>query len=430
MTDRSAAIDLCRFIDASPTPYHAAGEAARRLEAAGFTALDEREVFRVEPGDRRYVVRGGSTIIAFVAGTDHPAHAGFRMIGAHTDSPNFRVKPLGDLARSGYRQLGVETYGGALYSTWLDRDLSIAGRVSFSRGGGRIESKLVNLARPVARIANVAIHLNRGVNKDGLVLNEQKHLPPLLGIGDKVELKSLAAAAVGEDPKDLLAFDLMLYDTMPSALGGLDGELVFASRLDNLGSSHAATSALIASATRPRPSTRLIVLYDHEECGSRSAVGAHGTVLRDVVSRVCNGYASVEPQAMERAMARSFLVSADMSHAVHPNYADSHEPEHKPELGKGLVIKTNANQSYATNGETAARFAWACRAAGFTPQQFVVRSDLPCGSTIGSITAAMLGAQTVDVGGPMLSMHSCREMAGADDVPLSIAAYMHALESD
>ncbi len=428
MTDRSLAIDLCSFVDASPTPYHAALEVKRRLDAAGFTALDEREAFRIEPGAKHYVIRGGSTVVAFVAGGEHPAVSGFRMIGAHTDSPNLRVKPLADLSKSGYRQVGVEPYGGVLYSTWLDRDLSIAGRVALRRGDGAIESRVVDLERPVARVPNVAIHLNRGVNTDGLVLNAQKHLVPMLGVGAKVELAALAAARLGEDAKDVLGFDLMVYDTQRAALGGLDGEIVFASRLDNLGSSHAATCALVRSASGPTSATRLIVLYDHEECGSRSAVGAQGTVLRDVLARITAGYVERQEQAFERAMSRSFLVSADMAHAVHPNYPDQHEPEHKPELGKGLVLKTNANQSYATSGETAARFTAACQDAGFQPQQFVVRSDLPCGSTIGSITAAMLGVQTVDVGAPMLSMHSCREMAGADDVPLAVAAFERALE--
>jgi aspartyl aminopeptidase len=430
MTDRSLAIDLCGFVDASPTPYHAALEVKRRLDAAGFSALDEREAFRVEPGGKHYVIRGGSTVVAFVAGSDHPAAAGFRMIGAHTDSPNLRVKPLADLSRSGYRQVGVEPYGGLLYSTWLDRDLSIAGRVAMRRGKSATETRVVDLERAIARVPNVAIHLNRGVNTDGLVLNAQKHLVPMLGVGAKVELAALIAAKLGEDAKDILGFDLMLYDTQRAALGGLDGEIVFASRLDNLGSSHAATCALIESASRPTRATRLIVLYDHEECGSRSAVGAQGSVLRDAVARITAGYSEKQEQGFERAMSRSFLISADMAHAVHPNYPDQHEPEHKPELGKGLVLKTNANQSYATSGETAARFTAACQEAGFSPQQFVVRSDLPCGSTIGSITAAMLGVQTVDVGAPMLSMHSCREMAGADDVALSVAAFQHALEGE
>ncbi len=423
--------DLCSYVDASPTPFHAVVETVRRLEAAGFTALDERSAWKLSPGDRRYVIRGASTILAFVVGGESPAQAGFRMIGAHTDSPNLRVKPKPDLHKNGFRLVGVEVYGAPLYSTWCDRDLSIAGRVSLSRGN-KTESKLLRLDGPVARVANVAIHLNRAVNKDGLVLNEQKHLSPLLGVGDKADFAKLVAEKLGEDKKDLLGFDLMLFDTQPSSVGGLDGELVFAPRLDNLGSCHAATTALIGDAGKATAHTRLIVLYDHEECGSRSAVGAQGTVLRDVLRRIVEARAvssggGTEPQAFERAMSASYLVSADMAHSVHPNYADQHEPEHQPALGKGLVIKSNSNQSYATSGETAARFTAACREAGFSPQHFVTRSDLPCGGTIGSITAAILGVQTVDVGAPMLSMHSCREMAGAHDVPLSIAALAAAL---
>jgi len=422
MSDREAARDLCRFVDASPTPFHAAREVERRLIAAGFSALDEREAWSFVPGDKRYSIRGGSTVLAFVVGDDAPTRAGFRMIGAHTDSPNLRAKPLADVHKNGYRQVGVEPYGGVIYASWLDRDLSLAGRVTVRRGLAIVESRLVDLERPVARVPHLAIHLNRGVNTEGLVLNAQKHLVPLLGVGEKAELAAIVAEALGEDKNDVLGFDLMLYDTQRAALGGLSGELLFASRLDNLASCHAATSALIASLVRPTAATKLIVLYDHEECGSRSAVGAQGTVLKDTLARIVMGFSEQLPQGFERALAQSFLVSADMAHAVHPNYPDQHEPEHRPELGKGLVLKTNTNQSYATNAETSARFTLACREAGYSPQQFVTRSDLACGSTIGSITAARLGVATVDVGAPMLSMHSCREMCGADDVPLSIAA--------
>ncbi|MFO0553239.1 MAG: M18 family aminopeptidase [Polyangiaceae bacterium] len=420
------ASDLCAFIDRSPTPFHAVAEATRRLAAHGFSELDEREVWRLEPGARRFVVRGGGTLVAFVVGREAPASAGFVMVGAHTDSPNLRVKPNADVSRSGYRQVAVEPYGGLIHATWLDRDLSLAGRVSLARGS-RVELKLVDLERPVARIPHLAIHLNRGVNTDGLVLNAQKHLVPLLGVGDKVELTKVVAGALGEDAKDILAMDLLVYDTQKAAIAGLEGEFVHASRLDNLGSCHAATSALVEGLGTSTAATRLVVLYDHEECGSRSAVGAQGSVLRDVLHRITLAFPERHEQAFERAMAASFLVSADMAHAVHPNYADQHEPGHTPELGKGLVIKTNANQSYATNGETAARFTLACREAGYSPQAFVVRSDLPCGSTIGSITAAKLGVSTVDVGAPMLSMHSCRELAGARDVDLAVAAYRNVL---
>jgi aspartyl aminopeptidase len=421
-----AALDLCAFVDRSPTPYHAVREVTARLAAAGFTELDEREAWRLEPGDRRWVRRGGGTIVALVVGTESPAVGGFRLLGAHTDSPNLRVKPNADLSRSGYQQLGVEAYGGLLLSTWLDRDLSIAGRV-LVRAGGRVEARLVDLARPVARVPNLAIHLNRGVNKDGLVLNEQRHMIPVVGLGKEPGLRALLARELDVAEDAVGGFDLCLYDVEKASLGGLAQEFVFASRLDNLASCHAAVRALLSHAA-PGRATRVVVLYDHEEVGSRSAAGAAGSVLRDVLGRVVDAHADRQPQAMARAMAGSLLVSADMAHAIHPNYADQHEPQHAPLVNRGVVIKSNANQSYATDGESAALFEGFCHEAGFAPQRFVVRSDLPCGSTIGPITAAQLGIATVDVGAPMLSMHSCREMAGTLDVLLAIEAYRHALQ--
>ena len=389
------------------------------------TEQDERDAFRIEPGDRRFVRRGGGTIVAFVVGAESPATGGFRVIGAHTDSPNLRVKPNADVSKSGWQQLGVEVYGGVLLSTWLDRDLSLAGRV-FLRAGGGVKARLVDLGRAVARVPNVAIHLNRGVNKDGLVLNEQRHLAPVVGLGKEPVLRGVLARAIDVEEDAILGFDLCLYDVQKATIGGLEDELVFASRLDNLASCHAATTALLAR-TSPGPETRVVVLYDHEEVGSRSAAGAAGSVLRDVLGRIVDGHADRQAQALPRAMARSLLVSADMAHAIHPNYADRHEPQHAPQLNGGLVIKSNANQSYATDGETAARFEAICQDAGFRPQRFVVRTDLPCGSTIGPITAAQLGIPTVDVGAPMLSMHSCRELAGVTDVARSIEAFSRAL---
>jgi aspartyl aminopeptidase len=422
-----AASDLCAFLDRSPTPFHAAREAASRLAASGFREISERDAWAVAPGDRCYLIRGGSTLVAFVAGTESPATGGFRMIGAHTDSPNLRVKPNADLARSGFQQVGVEVYGGVLHSTWMDRDLSIAGRV-LCRGAGGVEARLVDLIRPIARVPNLAIHLGRGVNKDGLVLNEQKHLVPIVGLGKEAALRATLARALEIAEDRILGYDLSLYDTEKAAVGGLDGEFVFSARLDNLASCHAAVAAL-AAVSAPSPRTRLIALYDHEECGSRSAVGAAGSVLRDSVARIVEAHADRQPQALGRAMARSLLVSADMAHGIHPNYPDQHEPQHAPLVNRGLVIKSNANQSYATDGSTAAEVELFCEEAGFTPQRFVVRSDLPCGSTIGPITAAELGVATVDVGSPMLSMHSCREMCGTLDVHLAVEAFKAALRS-
>ncbi|APR75183.1 Aspartyl aminopeptidase [Minicystis rosea] len=421
---REAARDLCAFLDRSPTSYHAAREAAARLEAAGFSEISERDAWTLAPGDRRYFHRGG-TIIAFVVGSESPATGGFRMIGAHTDSPNLRVKPNADVSRSGYQQLGAEVYGGVIHATWMDRDLSIAGRV-LVRGKEGVEARLVDLSRPVARVPNIAIHLNRGVNKDGMVLNEQKHLVPIVGLGKEAVLRATLARAAEIAADDILGYDLSFYDTERAVIGGLNDDFVFSARLDNLASCHAATSALIAS-THSSPRTRLIALYDHEECGSRSAAGAAGSVLRDTVARILEAHPDRQSQSLGRAMSRSLLVSADMAHGIHPNYADQHEPQHAPQVNRGLVIKSNSNQSYATDGESAARIELFCQEAGFSPQKFVVRSDLPCGSTIGPITAAELGIATVDVGAPMLSMHSCREMCGTLDVHLSIEAFKQAL---
>jgi aspartyl aminopeptidase len=421
---REAARDLGVFVDRSPTPYHAAREAAARLGAAGFSEIGERDAWTLAPGDRRYLVRGG-TLIAFVVGSESPATGGFRMIGAHTDSPNLRVKPSADVSRSGYQQAGAEVYGGVIHATWMDRDLSIAGRVLL-RGQQGVEARLVDLARPVARVPNVAIHLNRGVNKDGMVLNEQRHLVPILGLGKEGALRAAVAAALEVAEGDILGHDLSFYDTARAVIGGLNGEFLFSARLDNLASCHAAVSALVA-APPTSPRTRLIALYDHEECGSRSAAGAAGSVLRDTVGRILEAHPDRQPQALGRAMARSLLVSADMAHGVHPNYADQHEPQHAPQVNRGMVIKSNANQSYATDGASAAEFELFCQEAGFAPQRFVTRSDLPCGSTIGPITSAELGIATVDVGAPMLSMHSCREMCGTLDVHLAIEAFKQAL---
>jgi aspartyl aminopeptidase len=422
----AAARDLCAFLDRAPTPHHAAREVASRLAGAGFTELGERDPWALAPGDRRFVIRGGSTLVAFIAGAEHPARAGFRIIGAHTDSPNLRVKPNAEYAKEGYQQVGVEVYGGVLYSTWLDRDLSLAGRVLIRREDGVLERRLIDLGRPIARVPNLAIHLNRGVNADGLVLNAQKHLAPVLGLGKAGELMALLGRELDVPPSAISGFDLCLYDTAKAAIGGMREELIYAARLDNLASCHAATQALAAAAS-PATATRVIVLYDHEECGSRSAVGAAGTVLRDTLARIVEAYPERESQAFARAVAGSLLVSADMSHAVHPNYADQHEPRHMPQLNRGLVIKSNSNQSYATDGATAAMFEGFCAGVGYAPQRFVIRSDLPCGSTIGPITAAGLGIATVDVGAPMLSMHSCREMAGTLDVHLAIETYKRAL---
>jgi aspartyl aminopeptidase len=405
--------DLVQFLDASPTPFHACREVAARLERAGFRELDERAPFRLEPEERGYVVRGG-TLVAFAAGRKSPADAGFAMVGAHTDSPNLRLKPNPALTSGGYRQLVVEPYGGVLHSTWLDRDLGLAGRVTL-RGG---ETALVRLARPIGTIPNLAIHLNRDVNKEGLVLNAEKHLHPLVGLGDagpsfdELLLEALGPNGVGR--ADVVGFDLALFDLRGATLGGASGELVHSARLDNLASCHAACEALVGAGPAS-DQTRVVALFDHEEVGSQSAAGARSELFRGLLERVARAYPDAQPDAFARAAARSFLVSVDMAHGVHPNYPDKHDKQHRPLLGKGPVIKVNVNQSYATDGTTQGAFVEACRAEGLEPQYFSARNDMPCGSTIGPISAARLGVRTVDVGNPMLAMHSCRETAAVSD---------------
>ncbi|MBN8615602.1 MAG: M18 family aminopeptidase [Deltaproteobacteria bacterium] len=422
-----AADDLLAFLRASPTPWHAVTETVRRLVAAGYRELSEGDAWRIAPGDKVYVIRAGSTILALEIGEASPVTSGIRWIGAHTDSPNLRTKPNADLKRSGQYQLGVEVYGGVLLHTWLDRDLSLAGRV-LVRGPEGLVHHLIDAERAIARVPSLAIHLDRNVNTDGLKLNTQTHLPPVLGLesGGAFDLRSfvvaeLARTKVEVKPADVLGLDLCFYDAAPPARGGVRGEYVLSGRLDNLASCHAALSAMLAAPPAPQL-TRGFVLYDHEECGSQSAQGAQSPFLRDVTARIALAHPKTDADALARTLHASFMISADMAHALHPNYADKHEPQHQPMLGAGPVIKTNNNQRYATDGESAARFEIWCGHAGVTPQKFVTRTDLACGTTIGPITASMAGMRVVDVGNPMLSMHSIREMSAAADVAKMIGA--------
>lgn len=419
--------DLLQYIDRSPTPYHAVAETSRRLEQAGFSELPESQLWNLSPGDRRYVVRGGGSLVAFEVGAAEPVRSGYRVIGAHTDSPNLRIRPLPDVSAHGYRQLGVEPYGGVLLHTWLDRDLSLAGRVTL-RDGEETRSELIDFARPLLRVPSLAIHLSREVRKGGLKLDPQAHMIPVMGLSDAPGLQELIVAELhasghGEvGAADLLAFDLMTYDVQPSVIAGAEAAFIHAPRLDNLASCHAGLRALLGAVDNGEAEfTRVLALYDHEEVGSRSAQGASSPVLLDALERIASGPGGGEPQALARAVAHSTLISADMAHAIHPNYPDRHESGHRPVIGRGPVIKTNANQSYASDANTAGLFQVLCRRSGVEPQHFVSRNDIPCGSTIGPISAARVGIPTVDVGNPMLSMHSCREMAGTADVAPMIA---------
>lgn len=419
--------DLITYVNASPTPWHAVTESVRRLAAAGYRELNEADAWTIAPGDKVFVIRGGSTIAAIEVGEAAPDASGFRFVGAHTDSPNLRIKPNAALKRHGQHQVAVEVYGGVLLHTWLDRDLALAGRILTKSPRG-LETHLLRFPRAIGRIPSLAIHLDRSVNTEGLVVNPQTHLPPILALDSSggFDLRAAVSMELGASgtsilPESIVGYDLCFFDAQPAARGGYRGDYVYAGRLDNLASCHASLSALLAAPPAPQ-TTRGVVLYDHEECGSQSAQGAQSPFLRDVVERIALAHPAAGASPVHRALARSFLISADMAHAIHPNYADKHEPNHQPLLGAGPVIKSNANQRYATDGESAARFELWCDEAGVKPQRFVTRTDLACGTTIGPITAAMTGMRVVDVGNPMLSMHSSREMCAAADVPQMVGA--------
>jgi aspartyl aminopeptidase len=420
--------DLLAFIDAGASPFHTVAELGRRLEEAGFERLDERRSWKLGPGDRRYVVRDGGTIAALRVGEAPPSDSGFRLIGAHTDSPAFKVRPRPDVHRHGYRLVGVEPYGAALAHTWLDRDLTVAGRVAVRTSDGRVDLHLVRLPGAPLRMPSLAIHLHREVATEGLKLDPQRHLVPLWShrdSGSEPGLVEVLAGELGNAPDAIVGFDLVTADTQPAAQGGDGDEWLAAPRLDNLSSCHAGLLALLRAA--PAQATQVLVANDHEEVGSGSAEGAQGSFLADVLGRVIAATeGSSDAQALPRACAASLLVSSDTAHAVHPNFADRHEPEHRPRLGGGPVLKANANQAYASDAGTGGWFTARCADAGVALQHFVSRADLPCGSTIGPLTAARLGIPTVDVGLPILAMHACREQAaGADVTPLVSALGAH-----
>jgi aspartyl aminopeptidase len=409
--------DLLTFLGSSPTPYHAAEGTAARLRAAGFQSLTEAEPWdELAPG-RYFVVQGGTSVLAFVLphGSAKPA-SGFRIVGAHTDSPNLRLKPNADYKKEGYAQMGVEVYGGVLLNSWLDRDLSVAGRL-IVRSGDALIQKLVLLDRPLCRVAQLAIHLDREVNEK-LALNRQEHLAPVLGLEGST-IAELVATEAGVAQKDIVSSDLMLFDTVKPVVSGAKGEFLHSGRLDNLAMCHAAIAALIAAAPALEAGDTIGVaaLFDHEEVGSESAFGAHSGFLPRALSRI-GAAAKATGDAYHRLLARSLCISADMAHAVHPNYEGRHEPRHKPALNGGPVIKVNTQQRYATNGATAALFSELARSVEVPVQTYAHRTDLPCGTTIGPIVSTLLGIRTVDVGNPMLSMHSIREMAGTKDPEL------------
>lgn len=413
--------DLGAYVSASPSSFHAVHEAARRLSDAGFTRLDELEPWEGGPG-RFFVVRDGA-LVAWVVPQAAGPTTGFNIVGAHTDSPSFKLKPRPTTGAFGWLQAGVEVYGGPLLNSWLDRELQLAGRLVLRDG-----TEHLTATGPMLRFPQLAIHLDRAAN-DGLTLDKQRHMNPVWGLGSPggADVLAVLAAHVPDaavDPADIGGYDVVMADTQAPAVFGGAGEFFASGRLDNLSSTHAGLVALIAHAGSllPSPGAPIAVLaaFDHEEIGSNSRSGACGPFLEDVLARISEGLGATAGQRRQ-AMAASFCVSADAGHAVHPNYPERHDPANHPVLNGGPLLKINANQRYATDAPGAAFWARLCAETGVPYQEFVSNNVMPCGSTIGPLTATRLGIRTIDVGIPLLSMHSAREMCGVED-PAHLAA--------
>ncbi|NKX92865.1 M18 family aminopeptidase [Sanguibacter hominis ATCC BAA-789] len=402
--------DFARFISASPSSFHAAAEVARRLDDAGFTRLDEAAAWDVAGHVRAYVVRDGA-IIAWVRPASSGPTTPLRILGAHTDSPGLKLKPAPTTVSHGWLQAAVEVYGGPLLNSWLDRELELGGRL-VTRDGAE---HLVRTG-PMLRVPQLAIHLDRSSN-DGLKLDKQRHMQPVFGVdGDdgpvaERDVLELLASIAGVAASDVVGHDVITVDTAPPARFGAGRTLFAAPRMDNLTSVHAGLVALLGA---PDDADHISVLaaFDHEEIGSESRSGAAGPFLADVTARLSGG----TTEELARMYAASWCVSSDVGHAVHPNYAERHDPTHHPVPGGGPLLKINANQRYASDAHGAALWARACEAAGTQPQAFVSNNTVPCGSTIGPITSVRLGIRTVDVGAPLLSMHSARELIHVRDV--------------
>ncbi|MCH9698365.1 MAG: M18 family aminopeptidase [Gammaproteobacteria bacterium] len=415
---RQHAQALLDFIDASPSPWHAVASIRQSLDDAGFTALRETDSWELNAGSGYYVIRDDSSIIFFRLGEDNLQHSGFRIIGAHTDSPGFRIKPNALIDKQDTLMLGVEVYGGPILATFTDRDLSLAGRVSLRSESVMPETRLVKFDQALARIPNLAIHMNRDVNTSGLKLDLQNQLPLLLTVSDDKHSKgtdvfrSLLAQQLNCESDAILSWELAVFDTHCGGFWGTQSEFIADSQLDNLASCHAGMRALLDSDNHEL--TQVCAFFDHEEIGSESVKGGNSSFLGDVLNRIAIAH-RCDRQQYRQALARSLLISADMSHAWQPSFASAYEPDHHVLVNSGPVIKVNANHRYASNAVTEAMFMQCCEQANVPWQHYVHRNDIPCGSTIGPMSAARLGIQTVDAGNPMWAMHSVRESAGVLD---------------
>ncbi|CAB9528053.1 M18 family aminopeptidase 2 [Seminavis robusta] len=442
--------DACKFLTASPDPFHAVAECVKKLEQAGFRALQNKAAFtgNLEAGGKYYYTVHQSTLVAFTVGQKYvPGQGGFHVIGGHTDSPNLKVKPRSlKPPKNGCIMLGVECYGGGLWNTWFDRDLGISGKILVRSPDGKIESKLVNITDPVARVSNLCIHLQSGEERKAFKVNKEDHTSPILATEAEMKkvleesteeqlnktedswksqqeplLLQLIAEKLGIPVEQIADFELNLYDTQGAALGGVAKEFLYSARLDNLATVFVAMEAILAhtkDGLADDEDIKVVVFFDHEEVGSDSSHGAGSPVIEEAIRRISAGLGSGadSPDLYAQTINKSFILSIDQAHAVHPNYAGKHEATHAPKMNAGLVIKTNQNQRYATNGVTGFVLRELARMGSLPIQEFCVRNDCPCGSTIGPTISTRTGVRTVDAGMPQLSMHSCREVMGTMDL--------------
>ncbi|KAJ3833958.1 aspartyl aminopeptidase [Lentinula raphanica] len=448
-----AASRLLSFVNGSPTPFHAAQNAVQRLEKVGFSKLKESDSWdkAVKPGGKYFFTRNQSTIVAFTTPRNWKQGTGLSIVATHIDSPNLRIRPISKRTKAGYLQVGIETYGGGIWHSWLDRDLSIAGRVITSNSSGEFKSRLIRIDRPILRIPSLAIHLDRNVN-ESLKFNQETEFVPILGLiseqlnatsessksspGDvkassiaenhHSALLSLLASELSVAPDEIHDFELQLYDTQPSQLGGIANEFIFSPRMDNQFSSFCAVDALIGSVTSsslPEGNVNCIALFNHEEVGSVSSTGAESNLIPSLLSRL-----SPTADLLANSIANSFLISCDMGHAIHPNYTSKHEENHQPRINGGVMIKTNAKQRYTSDAVGSFLVKKLIEKKGGKVQEYEVRNDMACGSTVGPALSTM-GLRVVDVGCPMLSMHSIRETAGTSDVQNCIDLFQSLFEN-
>ncbi|KAF5393699.1 hypothetical protein D9757_000119 [Collybiopsis confluens] len=447
-----AATRLLSFVNSSPTPFHAVQSAVNRLEKVGFTRLKESGSWdkAVKPGGNYFFTRNQSTIVAFTTPQNWKQGAGISIVGTHIDSPNLRIRPVSKRTRAGYLQVGIETYGGGVWHSWLDRDLSVAGRVVTSNQSGEFKSRLIKIDRPILRIPSLAIHLDRGVN-DNFKFNQETEFVPILGLiseqlnataqAPKSDTKDIQASSIAENhhsallsllaselsiaPDEIHDFELHLYDTQPSQIGGIVNEFIFSPRMDNQFSSFCALDALVGSVSAnllSEGNVNCIALFNHEEVGSVSSTGAESNLIPSLLSRL-----SPTPDLLAQSIDKSFLVSCDMGHAIHPNYMSKHEENHQPRINGGVVIKTNAKQRYTSDAIGSFLVKKLIERKGGKVQEYEARNDMPCGSTVGPHLST-IGLRVVDVGLPMLSMHSIRETAGTSDVQSCIDFFQSLFE--